>query len=643
MGSFETLKVRDCQKIQHIFPMYMNGVFATLQTLKVKDCNSVQEIFQLGGKEMCSGDDTTQLKSITLLRLPKLKQIWSTGRQSSLHFKSLQVVRVEECGDLDYLFPFSIAKHLPQLEAITIKSAAKMKEIVSKREEPLDNLVEFEFSQLTSMALWDLQDLQRVCAGNHSLSCSSLRELDVCNCQKLKLFQTQGTSNQGRLFDDNLYVSMRRPLFRLEEVAFRSFNHLELSQYPELKELWYGQPEPKIFCNLKHLVVRKCSFLSKMIFSSNLLQLLNTLEELEVSECDFLEAIFDVKALEDKAMESREIVIVDKCNNLKYVFSPSLCQNLRQLEELHIDSCGVEEIISTEEGLEEIKCEKLQIFAFDHSNSQQLRDGGIGLQIKQALFCIEKLEHIWNDDDSASHPLVQNLEYLRVEECSKIIRFATPSASFKNLTSLTVNDCNGLMYFMTTCTATSLVHLTSLEVSNCGMLEEVVMTDDEGESEEEVIFESLKYLELTCLTSLKSFCYGNQTFIFPSLVTLKVIGCHKMQNFSSGFIAAPFVKSVKVEDGKKHWKGDLNSTIKQLFIDKAIGEGIDDDHKESSSSQTQEKSIGKSRALSIEEHGAESKADDEVVDLGKQEIHGLPIPHTGILIMIVFYSSFIHK
>ncbi|XP_028789184.1 uncharacterized protein LOC114745202 [Neltuma alba] len=145
MGSFETLKVKKCQKIQHIFPIYMNGVFATPQTLKVKDCNSVQEIFQLGAKEMCSGGDTTRLKNITLLRLPKLKQIWSTDRQSSLHFNSLQVVRVEDCGDLDYLFPFSIAKHLPQLEAITIKSAEKMKEIVSKREEPLDNLIKFEF------------------------------------------------------------------------------------------------------------------------------------------------------------------------------------------------------------------------------------------------------------------------------------------------------------------------------------------------------------------------------------------------------------------------------------------------------------------------------------------------------------------
>ncbi|XP_028789193.1 uncharacterized protein LOC114745211 isoform X1 [Neltuma alba] len=186
------------------------------------------------------------------------------------------------------------------------------------------------------------------------------------------------------------------------------------------------------------------------------------------------------------------------------------------------------------------------------------------------------------------------------------------------------------MYFMTTCTAKSLVHLTSLEVSNCGMLEEVVMTDDEGGSEEEVKFESLKYLELTCLTGLNSFCSGNHAFIFPSLVTLKVIGCHKMQNFSSGFIVAPFVKSVEVEDGKERWKGDLNSTIKQLFIDKAIGEGIEDDPKESSSSQIQEKSVGKSRALSIEEHGAESRADDEIVDLGKQEIHRLPIPHTGI-------------
>ncbi|KAK4270259.1 hypothetical protein QN277_023318 [Acacia crassicarpa] len=786
MCSFETLNVKSCQKIEHIFPIYMHGAFATLQTLIVDDCNSVQEVFQLGNNGRHNGDDTTRLKNLILFRLPKLKQIWSKDPQSSLRFKSLQVVAVQGCGHLEHLFPLSVAKQLPQLERIIITNAEKMKEIVSNIEEAIDDPVKFEFDQLTSMVLWNLQDLQGFFAGNHSLSCSSLKELDVRNCEKLKLFKTQGTCSQERLFDDNLHVTMQQPVFTLQEV-------------PELKQLWYGQDGQKIFCNLKHLVVNKCTFLSNMIFSSNLLQLLYTLEELEVARCKSLEAIFDVKALNDKEMESKgvsglkritlsglanlkhiwnreareiisfrnlQIVKVDKCPNLKYVFSPSLCQELRQLEELNIESCGVENIVANEEGFEELnfyfpllrifrlirlmqvnafypkrytlecpslkvlnvdQCEALQIFTFEQIASQQHRGVCVDLPIQQALFHIEKvsknleelsltekdarrilngnyekklfqrtemlclqsfqetpakflndliqkfpatttlqmchssfetlfiskeighcsventtqiknlflfqleqLEHLWNDDDSASHSLVQNLEDLHMVECSRIIRFAPPSASFKNLTCLQVKDCNGLMYFLTICTAKSLIHLTCLRVSNCQMLEEVVVTDDEQQSKEEITFESLKYLELNCLSCFKSFCSGKHNiFRFPSLVTLQVIGCPKMQNFSSGVIIAPFLKLVEVENGKKRWKKDLNTTIKQLFIDKAKGEGVEGDCIASSSinienNQTHQQSFSTSRALSSDE----SKA-HEIVNSGKQEMHKLPTPHTG--------------
>ncbi|XP_054824338.1 uncharacterized protein LOC129322207 [Prosopis cineraria] len=245
------------------------------------------------------------------------------------------------------------------------------------------------------------------------------------------------------------------------------------------------------------------------------------------------------------------------------------------------------------------------------------------------LFQLEQLEHIW-DDNSPTDALVLNLEDLTVRECSMLMRLAPPLASFIKLTSLEVEDCNGLMYFMTSFTAKSLVHLTSLTVSNCGKLEEIVMTNRE-ESEEEIKFESLKYLELNSLSSFKSFCCGKHIFIFPSLLGLKVTRCHKMQNFSCGFIVAPFLKFVEVENRKKCWKESLNITIKQMFLDKAIVEEVERDNEESSSSsQRHETSASTSRASSSEEHGAQSKA-NKIVDLGKQQIHKLPIPHSGIV------------
>ncbi|KAI9112264.1 hypothetical protein K1719_016787 [Acacia pycnantha] len=222
-------------------------------------------------------------------------------------------------------------------------------------------------------------------------------------------------------------------------------------------------------------------------------------------------------------------------------------------------------------------------------------------QIKTlGLFLLEKLEHIWNDN-SALDTLVPNLEHLSVYECCRLIRLAPPLTSFTNLITLVVDDCNGMMNFMSPFTAKSLVHLTSLEITNCKMLEEVVTTD-EGGPEEEIIFKSLKYLELTCLPCFKSFCFGKHTFIFPSLVTLGVTGCHKMQNFSSGITVAPFLKLVEVEHGKKRWKEDLNTTISHLFLEKT-NENLNMDTTEASSSKEQ---VGESMP-------------NQIADIGKQD------------------------
>ena len=182
------------------------------------------------------------------------------------------------------------------------------------------------------------------------------------------------------------------------------------------------------------------------------------------------------------------------------------------------------------------------------------------------LYQLDQLKHIWNDG-CVSDPFVQNLEDLTVRECCSLTRLTPPSISFTNLTALEVENCNGMIYLMTSSTAKSLVHLEYFKIDNCEMIEEVVQID-EGESEEEINFESLMHLELNSLSSLKSFGSGKHTFIFPSLITLIVRGCHKMQNFSSGLTVAPVLTIVEVENGKKRWKEDLNTTIKQLFLEK---------------------------------------------------------------------------
>jgi uncharacterized pyridoxamine 5'-phosphate oxidase family protein len=170
-------------------------------------------------------------------------------------------------------------------------------------------------------------------------------------------------------------------------VAFGSFKHLKLSEYPELKELWYGQPQHNAFRSLKYLVVHKCNFLSEVLFQPNLLEMLMNLEELDIKDCNSLEAIFDLRdefkkeILVKNSTQLKKLklsnlpklkhiwkegqhntmgfqnlseVSVVCCTSLKSLFPLSVARDMKQIQRLTVTSCGIEEIVSMEEGVDEI-------------------------------------------------------------------------------------------------------------------------------------------------------------------------------------------------------------------------------------------------------------------------------------------------
>ncbi|KAI4353030.1 hypothetical protein L6164_002008 [Bauhinia variegata] len=997
-GELKTLEVKSCPRLANVFPSYMQRKFGKLETLTVSDCDSMEVIFQLDANETFSEEDRTELKSMTLCRLPKLKQIWSGEPQGILSFHNLQLVNVQICRKLEYIFPFSIAANLHLLEELFLDRCG-LTFVVERKDGQVEGKAVFVLDSLTSLYLWNLKNLKGFYAGIHNLSCSSLNVIHVFGCYKLNIFKMLSTS-EIRYLDDTVYgqplfsfeevmpnleqltlrnedasivlhqlsrqlfsklkflrvskfvneetsfpywflqniqalerleveyssfkeifqdekhecgegnvesstqlktlrlrylpqlqhickegckidpilevvetlyacdcsclksflpstaifcylkyleverchslinfftTSVVRSLVKLatmkikecnsleviiekedeakeeilfgalkilelvclpklnrfcsskcllrfqlletvvvkqcprmntfsngstsavklrkvqieesddehyweedlnqtirkmylEKVAFHGFKLLELSEYPELKELWYDGPYSHgghhIFANLKSLWVKKCDFLSDVLFPSNLLQVLCNLEELEVTDCASLEALIDVKGVNGKEMQMKEIsqlkklklsglpnlkhiwkkethrvisfrnlltVNVVDCENLESVFPVSLSKDLVQLQEVDIKSSGLVEIFSTEDGLEECRfdfpqftklrlwdltklkcfypgrhildcpslknlniyhCGTLQTFSFDHSVFQQA-NGMSEDEFPQALFPLEKvcpnlelmalnrndMKRITDDNykeslfgkivdlriqcfhETQDHFPIDflqrfpNLEMLWVRCCSfnslfplkgvghhhigaplqirglllykmeqlkyiweedilssghdETLDSPPSSISFKNLTILQMQDCKELVYLLTKSVAKSLLQLKSMYIENCESMVDVVKNDEEA-AEEIITFKNLEYLTLTSLSSLKSFCSGKQTFIFPALVQLKVKGCPKMNIFSSGVVTAPLLQSVTVEDERKHWKGDLNTTIQQLFNGKVI-------------------------------------------------------------------------
>ncbi|KAL3750243.1 hypothetical protein ACJRO7_011264 [Eucalyptus globulus] len=179
------------------------------------------------------------------------------------------------------------------------------------------------------------------------------------------------------------------------------------------------------------------------------------------------------------------------------------------------------------------------------------------------LYELRNLKRVWKDG-SLMTEILKQIKVLWVAECARLPIVLPSPISFQRLTHLGVADCNGLVHMGTCSAATSLVHLTFLSLSNCGVMEDVVTDDGNGAGD--ISFPKLEMLILDGLPSLESFSNTNRALRFPSLVSIVVTKCPKMNIFCKGALRTPKLDEVLLskEDDEGHWEGDLNTTIQTL-------------------------------------------------------------------------------
>jgi len=172
----------------------------------------------------------------------------------------------------------------------------------------------------------------------------------------------------------------------LLQVAFPDLEVFLIDGMDNLKVIWHSELHSESFCKLKTLRVFVVKNLLN-IFPSSMLGRFHNLENLLIKDCDSVEEIFDLQALinvkQGLAVTATQLRVVDlwnvphlkhvwnrdpqgilsfhnlcdvhvlECPGLRSLFPASVAQNLPQLEVLRIDTCGVEEIVAKDEGLEE--------------------------------------------------------------------------------------------------------------------------------------------------------------------------------------------------------------------------------------------------------------------------------------------------
>ncbi|XP_012568214.1 uncharacterized protein [Cicer arietinum] len=561
------------------FPYWLLQNVPTLESLSV-DWSFLKKIFQDEGEGQISD---TRLKTLTLNGLPKLQHICEEGSRinpvlesleylylhgcssltnlllSSATLNHLTCVEIKCCKRLKSLFRSLVAQSLDKLTTLKIKCCHALEEIIVREE----NIVDIAFVNLEILMLECLPSLNKFCSSKCFLKFPLLEEVIVrdCNtpdCPRMKVFSDGNTStpnlrkvkiaekDQEQFWNRNINDTINNMF--VDKVAFRQFKYLSLSDYPELKNLWYGKFDGNImFSNLKYLVVEKCDFLSDVLFSSNVLQVLHGLEDLEVRNCDSLEVVFDVKGMKS----SKEIlnsqlkrltlsnlpklkqiwnndpyeimsfgnlctVNISICQSLLYVFSSSLCKDLGNLELLELDTCEVKEIVATEyEGSMEI--------SFNFPQLTQIR-----------LRLLTNLNSFYRRKHTLECP---SLKVLNVYRCEKLRMFY-----FNGLDPLDHDESHNDMLFQQP--------MFSIEKLSSKLEDFTINGTDAfrmlNAYFQENIFSKIKVLRLQCFNETPTIFLNDFHAVFPNLKSLIV-------RYSSFEILFPISKGSAV--------GNLNKKI----------------------------------------------------------------------------------
>ncbi|KAL5743188.1 hypothetical protein ACOSP7_029920 [Xanthoceras sorbifolium] len=344
------MKVRKCDGLKHLFSFSMVNNFLQLQEIQVADCEKLEEIIceesekQVHQNESFPRIKFTQLRTLTLECLPQLtsfgfnatttgirsqeivaedeagglKSLFSQNvllpslenlKLSSINIEcmwldqlpamssccqTLTSLTLEACsGSLKFVFSYSMVKSLVRLEKLEIRNCKSIERIIYTEKVRGEGKV--VFPKLINLHLQGLPQLTQFGSGN-SVEFSSMTQLSIKNCPKLKTFSSALTSvdiKHSKQVEEMNCQDDILPLFD-QKVVLPTLTFLNLSSIP-IQTIWRNQLQPMSSCfqNLKEIIMHGCDTL-KYVFSSSMVESLVHLEALEISNCKFMEVVISI-------------------------------------------------------------------------------------------------------------------------------------------------------------------------------------------------------------------------------------------------------------------------------------------------------------------------------------------------------------
>ncbi|XP_027334921.1 probable disease resistance protein At4g27220 [Abrus precatorius] len=514
MAKAEDLYLAKLKGVREVLYELSDDGFSRLKHLNIQSCDEMQSI--IGSIKWAHLDHAfPNLESLILHNMINMEGICS-GPLPSQAFTKLQVIKVNGCDRMEFLFLHSMLKHLSELVEIEISECKFMTNIISQQtqedDEQIDRIMlpnlrsltlqylpslvtselfdeKVEFPKLENLKLYSI-NIQKIWNDQFSL-CQNLTTLTVDGCEKLTY-----------LFS----YSVAARLVKLQQLLVSSCKFLEKLFVPDAH------------FSLRHLVRKSVSTEPVPLFPN--------LETFVISHMDNLKSIWPSHLPENSFGKLKKMEIAS-CNSILNVFPCHVLDKLQSLESLNLWDCIALEAV----------------YEIDDMNTSDQSQGGIDIPLRTlSLDNLPKLKQLWNKDPQGN-------------------------MRFQKLFMVKATKCESLKHIFPLSVAKDLVQLQFLEIGDCGV-EEIIVNGQEGmEFALGLVFPKLISIKFFNLPKLRCFCTGNYNFRFPFLNKIYVVECPAMETFSEGILRASILRKIYLtqEGDQWSWEDDLNTTIRKLF------------------------------------------------------------------------------
>ncbi|KAB2006669.1 hypothetical protein ES319_D11G363100v1 [Gossypium barbadense] len=454
--------------------------------------------------------------------------------------KKAENLYIDEVKGVEILLHESeVGDYFQQLKNLHIQNGAMIQYILKDN----GDVHKIEF-QLETLTLQDLPKLISFCSENEGSTSIS----------------PQGTTlfNQKTLFP------------KLKDLVLCSIS---------IERIWL----PQAFCstpNLTKLIIKDCTNI-KYVLSDSMIEYLQQLEYLEISECKCIQEIISKENIIKEAFRNRYLICFPRLNTLKL-------KRLQKLIGFCHDEYNVE--FPTLKILKIESCPKLKGF-IHNSKSKEIPVDAAFFNNKVAFPNLEKIKitHLKNAKRIWHSKLHTNsfsmLKELTVKECDVLLNIFPPfllgvfqrleklividcasleevfqfqvqgqlrevnlirlpslkhvwtkyhkgNISFESLQQVRIEECWNLKTLFPFSIAKGLQQLERLFIESCG-LEEIVSKNDEGSDEQEIwfAFNQLSFLMLWHLPYLTCFYPGIHRTTWSALKKLNMVGCWRIRIF----------------------------------------------------------------------------------------------------------------